>query len=521
MYYTKTYKMKYLFSFLLVFVCTYVYAQDPVYVQMKSNYLYKGIKMDSLFVLPNLDTANAREVTGAIVRMGTVYYWYNGAAWVSLTGAGGSTDTTSLSNRINDKIDSLRRVGVQVSFKKNGTWYSAYTDSLGGQNGRWGNDTATVILAKVRNSTASTLTRGTVVMLKGATGDVASVIRANNKADSTSARTIGIVKDPINVGDTGWIYTQGQASKLNTGSFAEGDVLYLDSLDGGLTNVKPQAPYHNVFIGIVERSNNGNGLIYVKPQNGYELDEIHDVRITSPLNNQILVYSDTQDLWKNRNVYSVVDTVGLSNRINTKLNASDTASLSNRIAAILITDINVFPPLTTSGGSVPYIGIDQANAVTDGYLSAVDWNYFDAKLTASDTTNMLKNYQRTSSFAVVTFGGGSAVAGDTASFSTSSIYGSFYNDGVDTIILTGYRAIVQGTSASITPTIYYNDTLSTGFATKVVNSPSAVTSTTTGNSVTSLDNTKIAPGNWVWVQTGTVTTKPTYFSLTLFGYRKR
>ena len=32
--------------------------------------------------------------------------------------------------------------------------------------------------------------------------------------------------------------------------------------------------------------------------------------------------------------------------------------------------------------------------------------------------------------------------------------------------------------------------------------------------------TKIPPGNWVWVKTSTLTTKPTYFSLSLIGYKK-
>lgn len=523
MYFIKMFKMKYLISFVLVFVCTYAQAQEPTYVPMKSNYQFKGIKMDSLFILPNLDTANAREVTGAVVRMGSAYYWYNGTAWVALAGGGGATDTTSLSNRINDKIDSLRRVSTQVSFKKNGTWYNAYTDSLGGQNGRWGNDTALVILAKVHNGTGTTLARGTVVMISGSNGDVASVILANNKYDSTSARTIGLVKDPINSGDTGWVVTQGQASKLNLGSYTAGDVLYLDSINGGLTKTKPIAPYHQVFVCIVERANNGNGLAYVKPLNGQEIEELHDVRIINPLNNQILVYSDTQQIWKNRPFNSIVsaysplslpqnidgsfnitidsastgtdgyltafsytkfnnklgasDTVSLSNRINTKLNATDTASLSNRI---------------------------------------------NARLLISDTSAMLNNYQRTSEFPVATFGAGSGASGDTSAFTTSAIYGSFYNSGGDTIILTAYNAVLQGTSPSITPTIYINDTLNaTAVATKVVNSPSAVTSTTLGNTVTSLNNTKIPPGNFVWVTTGTVTTKPTYFNLTLIGYRKR
>lgn len=249
----------------------------------------------------------------------------NAAVWVLQPNA---FDSTSLSNRINQKVDSVKRSGDSVYYYKNGTGYFAFRDSVGaGQNGRWGNDTATIILAKVHNSTATTLTRGTVVMLNGANGDVASVIRANNKYDSTSARTIGLVKDPIAAGDTGWVVTQGQASKLQLGAYTEGDVLYLDSLDGGLTKTKPHAPYHQVFVCIVERANNGNGLAYVKPQNGQELGELHDVQITNPINNQVLVYSDTQDIWKNRNVYSVVDTTKLSARIDLRVRYSDTASM--------------------------------------------------------------------------------------------------------------------------------------------------------------------------------------------------
>jgi hypothetical protein len=57
-----------------------------------------------------------------------------------------------------------------------------------------------------------------------------------------------------------------------------------------------------VYIGVVERANNGNGQIYVKVQNGYELDEIHDVQINSPANGQLIIYDASTDLWKNANI---------------------------------------------------------------------------------------------------------------------------------------------------------------------------------------------------------------------------
>ncbi len=96
---------------------------------------------------------------------------------------------------------------------------------------------------------------------------------------------------------------QGVIDKMNLGSpYVEGDILWLGSTPGTFTRVKPTQPDHLVFIGVVERANAGNGQIYVKPQNGYELDELHNVLITSPQDGQGLVYENATTLWKNKNV---------------------------------------------------------------------------------------------------------------------------------------------------------------------------------------------------------------------------
>jgi hypothetical protein len=42
-----------------------------------------------------------------------------------------------------------------------------------------------------------------------------------------------------------------------------------------------------------------NGEIFVKVQNGYEIDELHNVVITSPADNQVLAYEAATGLWKN------------------------------------------------------------------------------------------------------------------------------------------------------------------------------------------------------------------------------
>ena len=307
--------MRKLILFLLICISAKVNAQ--VYQEMPQ-YGYRANRMafDSTLQIPTvcgmptLKSIVKTNKNGAIAydSCNARFYAYNPKTltWTAISGgAGGSTDTTSLSNRINLKIDSLKRSSDSVYAYRNGTRVFQFKDSVGGGSG---NDTSKVVIAQVHNATATTLLKGEVVYLFSSNGNVASVKRANNKQDSTSSKTLGLVRRDIPAGETGFVLTQGQIEKLNLGSYNEGDVLWLDSLDGQFTKVKPQAPYHGVFLGVVERANNGNGLAYIKPQNGVELNEVHDVQINNILNNQIIVYSDTQKVWKNRIITSLIDT---------------------------------------------------------------------------------------------------------------------------------------------------------------------------------------------------------------------
>lgn len=193
------------------------------------------------------------------------------------------------------KIDSLKRSNDSIFARKNGSFVFQYKDTLG-------DDTATVVIAQVYNAEANTLNRGEVVYLYGANGDRASVKRAINTNDSTSSKTFGFVRENILSGGIGYIVTQGQIGKLNLNSYSVGQTIYLDSIAGQFTSVKPSAPKHLVTLGVIERANTGNGLIYVKPQNGFELSEIHDVQLNGILNNSLLYYDSTNKLWKANNL---------------------------------------------------------------------------------------------------------------------------------------------------------------------------------------------------------------------------
>ena len=105
----------------------------------------------------------------------------------------------------------------------------------------------------------------------------------------------------------GFVASFGVIPGLNTSSFTAGQALWLSSTAGQLTNVKPTQPAHSVFIGYCLSVNSSSGRIFVNPQNGYELDELHNVLISSPSNGQALTYESSTGLWKNTSVDSLPD----------------------------------------------------------------------------------------------------------------------------------------------------------------------------------------------------------------------
>jgi hypothetical protein len=88
--------------------------------------------------------------------------------------------------------------------------------------------------------------------------------------------------------------------------YSPGDVLWLGE-DGAFTKIKPTAPEHLVFVGVVVRATN-NGIIYVSTQNGYELDELHNVSLPSPSSGQFLKYNGS--LWVADTIDLTTDTTG-------------------------------------------------------------------------------------------------------------------------------------------------------------------------------------------------------------------
>lgn len=173
-----------------------------------------------------------------------------------------------------------------------------------------GVDLVARVVNKVTPNTTLTKAAYQAVRVTGAQGQRLAVAFAQANNDNNSADTIGLACETIATNQEGFIITVGQLEDINTTgalqgeTWADGDVLYLSPTTAGrLTNVKPTgATGHIVVIGYVEYSHAVHGKIYVKVMNGWELDELHNVNISSPTNNQILAYTSASQLWENKSV---------------------------------------------------------------------------------------------------------------------------------------------------------------------------------------------------------------------------
>jgi hypothetical protein len=162
---------------------------------------------------------------------------------------------------------------------------------------------ASTLLGAVRNQTGATLTKGTVVYISGATGNKALVSKAIATSDATSAQTYGVITTDLANNANGFVTIVGALTNLNTSAFTEGVQLYLSATTAGAyTSTKQYAPNHLVYVGVVTRSHPTQGSIEVKIQNGYEMDELHNVSAQTPSNGNVLIWNATTQLWESAGI---------------------------------------------------------------------------------------------------------------------------------------------------------------------------------------------------------------------------
>ena len=318
--------------------------------QLMPQYGYTAPRMnfDSTLTIPT--TNGVPTLKSNIIRKGALaidstngrFYFYNPKTlvWDTIKGGGTAIDTTSLSNRINtklNKVDTTNAFLISVSqpndssltFVK-GTTSTNYVirSSISGS--------ATRLITNVYNNTGSTIPKGSVVYINGRhSSNLPTIALAEANNEANSYKTFALVETDIPTSNSGVVIQAGKIENLNlpTSSYTDGDIVYLSpTIPGGLTITKPLAPNHICKIGSITRAHPTFGSIEIKIENGWQLDELSDVQIALvPADSTILQFSRVDSLWHDVSINNAIgnkyikpsDTSSLSSRINTKLNSSD------------------------------------------------------------------------------------------------------------------------------------------------------------------------------------------------------
>lgn len=242
---------------------------------------------------------------------------FNGSVWQKIdqswANAGANDNITSMTG-ITGGISSPDFIqfdtGATVTNAAGRMYWDATQQTMTvGLNANIAADIGQTLYAYVTNDEAVTITKGQPVYMYAAQGDRVSVKLASNTSDTTSAKTLGLCAENIAAGQAGMVLCQGVQDGLNLSAYNPGDTLYVGATAGTLTSSKPYAPNHLVYVGVVERANMGNGRLYVRIQNGYELDEIHNVSAQNPTNGQTLIYNESTSLWEK---HTLTDGTGIS-----------------------------------------------------------------------------------------------------------------------------------------------------------------------------------------------------------------
>lgn len=167
---------------------------------------------------------------------------------------------------------------------------------------------ASKLVTTAYNKTGSPIPKMSVVYIDGGQGDMPTITLATASGESGSSKTYGITAEAISNMSSGKVIVEGALTGLNTDQFnptaptgnVNGTVVYLSpTVAGGITTTKPSAPNHIVSVGTIVRTHQNEGVIEVRIQNGFELQELHNVKINGVAHQDILVYNSGNSLWEN------------------------------------------------------------------------------------------------------------------------------------------------------------------------------------------------------------------------------
>ena len=296
-----------------------------------------------------------------------------------------------------------------------------------------------IIQLYAKNDQGTTIYKGQAVYINGANGTNPLIQLASNTGESTSSKTIGLLAQDLLVNEFGYVITEGSLEGFDTSSGAAGDPMWLGTggnIIYGLAN-KPYGNNHLVYLGVVLRSQSNNGKVYVKVQNGFEIQELHRVYAVNPVDNSTLIYNSGSGSWFARQM-TTGDVSGISNYAL----AADTGSfVTTSQTGVFVTGAVVRPSdtgafLTTGAGDSRYA----LQSATGSFITTAQTGAFAA---TANTGAFLTTGAADGRYALQSATGNFVTTSQTGSFITTSQTGQFVSTGATGSFLTTASQFVQ------------------------------------------------------------------------------
>lgn len=247
---------------------------------------------------------------------------------------------------------------------------------------------------------SAAITKGDVVVQDGAVG-ASGVLKAKPAPTGlTSAQSIlGIAAESIALNGFGLIQTHGYLTGLNTTgtsvgeTWADGDQLYYNpAYTGGLTKVKPSAPYIKLPMGeVVNAGSGGSGSIIIAIGASSTLGGTDsNVQFGTLNNGDIIVYDSTLTYWKN----VAQSTLAVGTATNLAGGAAGQVPYQTGAGATSFTTTGTSGQVLTSNGSSAPTWTTPASAITvsdDTTTNATRYPLFSNATTGTITTEYVSS----------------------------------------------------------------------------------------------------------------------------------
>lgn len=271
-----------------------------------------------------------------------------------------------------------------------------------------------------KNDQGRTIYKGNPVYIGGANGANPLIKSAANTGEFSSSKTIGLLAQDLSVNELGYAITEGVLEGFDTSAGAAGDPMWLGSTGQILygTGNKPYGLNNLVYLGVVLRSQSVNGKVYVKIQNGFEIEELHNVYALNPSNKDSLLYNSASGAWFARQIntgdVSGISAYALAANTGSFITTGQTGQfVSTGSTGSFVVSSATGAFLTTGAADGRYYGL--ANGQTVSGVAATGFNDAITGMTITgDTTKFITLFQRDGSTVTGSFtdnagtGGGSS-----------------------------------------------------------------------------------------------------------------